>query len=89
TITLILGEEWVERVKRMFEQFVVKTSSGLVEIVMKSSREIESTPGVLDYVYGQLAEHGVNLLETASSWTDTIFVIEEKDLSRAMEAMRF
>lgn len=89
TITLIVSQEWLEKIKRQFAQHIVKSSSGLVEVIIKSDREIEKTPGVLDFVYGRLAEHGVNILETASSWTDTILVIEEKDLQKAMEALRF
>ena len=54
-----------------------------------SAKQIETTSGVISYLYSLLGENNINILETLSCWTDTIFLVEEKDLSRVMEFLRF
>jgi aspartokinase len=41
------------------------------------------------FIFSLFAEFNINIIETMSSWTDTIFVIEEKDIGKVMEIMRF
>ncbi|MBU0661962.1 MAG: ACT domain-containing protein [Candidatus Diapherotrites archaeon] len=89
SVTLITSEDFLEDIKGKFSPFIESSRTGLVEIVLKSGKEIETTPGVVAYVTSLLAERGINILETMSSWTDTLFVIDEKDAAKAMEALKF
>ena len=61
----------------------------MAEVTLKSSEDVEKTPGVMAYLSTLLAENGVNIIETMSTWTDTLFVIEEKDIAKVTGLLRF
>ncbi len=63
---------------------IVKKYENLVEVRVKSPIEIESTPGVVATLYEKIGELGVNITETYSCYTDTIFVIDKRDLTRLL-----
>ena len=79
----------MERIKELFRNKIIKINKNLVEVTVKSSEELEELPGVMAYLYSLFGEKGINIVETMSCWTDTIFVIEEKDLARVMEMLKF
>ncbi|MBI4052977.1 MAG: hypothetical protein HY394_02980 [Candidatus Diapherotrites archaeon] len=87
--TVITSNESSEKISKAFRHAIVSEKKGLVEIIFKTGREIESTPGVVAFLYSRFSENGINIIETLSSWTETLFVIEEKDVQKAMEALRF
>lgn len=89
TVTIVTAEYFMQEAKRRFAPYIESSRSGLVEIMLKSGKEIETTPGVVACIISPLAEHGINVLEMASSWTDTLLVIEEKDAAKAMELLKF
>ncbi len=89
TFTLITSEEFEDLLKNNLGSKLIKIEKNLVEIVIKSSEELESTPGVVAYLYSLFGEYGINIAETTSCWTDTIFVIEKKYLSKAVEVLKF
>lgn len=88
TFTLITSFDVGQKILKYFSQNVVSSKHELVEIIVRTGKEIESTPGVVAYMYGRFAENGVNILETLSSWTETVFVIEENDTLKAMQALK-
>lgn len=88
-ITLISSEEYLGDIKKTFKNMIIKQTCNLVEITLKTSKDIENIPGVLSFLYSLFAEYGINIIETMSCWIDTIFIIEEKDLAKAMEVLRF
>ena len=88
-ITIITSEEFLERIKELFRNKIIKINKDLVEVTVKSSEELEELPGVMAYLYSLFGEKGINIVETMSCWTDTIFVIEEKDLVAVMDMLRF
>lgn len=89
SITIITTDDFSKKVKQVFRNKIVKEYPNLVEVILKSPREIVTTAGVISYIYSLLGENGINVVDTLSSWTDTIFLVEEKDLSRVMEFLRF
>ncbi len=88
-ITIITSSDFAKKVKQVFKNKVIKENMNLVEVILKSPKQIETTSGVISYLYSLLGENDINVVETLSCWTDTIFLIEEKDLSRVMEFLRF
>lgn len=88
-ITLVTSEDFLGEIRKLFRSKIIKENTNLIEITLKSPKEIESTAGVVPYVYSLFGEHGINIVETMSCWTDTLFVIEEKDIAKAMEVLRF
>ncbi len=87
-ITLITSDDFAEEVRETFKA-IVSERIGLAEIIIKSPEEIEDTSGVIAYLYSRMAQHGINIIESMSCWTDTLFVIDEKDIARTMEVLRF
>ena len=57
--------------------------------MFKSAKEIESQLGVIAYLCGLFAENGVNIVEFLSCWTDTLFVINTKDVAKTLTFLRF
>ena len=88
-ITIITSDDFTKNIKKSFKNKIIKENRNLVEVILKSPKQIETTAGVISYLYSLLGENGINVYETLSCWTDTIFLIEEKDLSRVMELLRF
>ena len=88
-ITIITSDDFAIKARQLFKNKIMKENKNLVEIILKSPKEIETTSGVISYLYSLLGENGINVYETLSCWTETIFLVEEKDLSRIMELLRF
>ena len=88
-ITIIASDEFAVKTKQAFRNKILKESRDLVEVILKSPKQIETTAGVISYLYSLLGENDINVYETLSCWTDTIFLIEEKDLSKVMALLRF
>jgi len=89
SIIIITSEDFLVEIRKLFKNKIINEQSSLVEIILKSPKEIETTSGVVPYLYSLFGEHGINIIETMSCWTDTLFVVEEKDISKAMELLRF
>lgn len=89
TITLITASEFLEQIKRLFKNKILRITENLAEINLKSSEELEKTPGVIAYLATLLAENGINIVETMSTWTDTLFVVSENDIAKVMSVLKF
>mgnify|MGYP001159448261 FL=1 len=89
TITVITSYEFLSFVKRLFKNKIIKINENLAEVILKSSKDMEKTLGVIAYLSTLLAENGINIIETMSTWTDTLFVIDEKDIAKVMGLLRF
>ena len=81
--------DFSKKIKQIFRNKILKENKNLVEVILKSPKQIETTTGVISYLYSLLGENGINIYETLSCWTDTIFLIEEKYLSRVVELLMF
>ena len=88
-ITIIASDEFAVKIKQAFRSKILKESKELVEVILKSPKQIETTSGVISYLYSLLGENDINVYETLSCWTDTIFLIEERHLSKVMSLLRF
>lgn len=87
--TLIFSEKYLEGAKKIFKKNIIKTLNGLAMITIKSPEAIESTPGVISYLYSIFGEHGINIIHNTSCWNETIFVILEDDITKTMKFLRF
>ena len=84
-----ISEKYLEDLNKLFERDIIKISKNLAMITIKSPEGLEGTPGVVSYLYSIFGEHGVNIVETMSCWTDTIFVVEENDIPAVMKFLKF
>lgn len=87
--TLILSEKYLDELKSVFEKSIIKISKNLAMITIKSPKDLENTPGVISYISSIFSERGINIVETLSCWTDTIYVISEDDISTVMNFLKF
>ncbi len=87
--TIITSEKYFEDLKILFNNSIIKTSKNLVMITVKHPEDMENTPGVVAYISSIFSEHGVNIVEIMSCWTDTIIVISENDISTVIKFLKF
>jgi len=80
-ITIIADEKLKnEVVNAVGRENVLKVRQDLVEITVKSPALITETSGVFAFLASNLAENNVNVVETVSCYTDTIFIVSESDM---------
>jgi len=89
SITVITSQEFLPEIKKTFKNSIIKINKDLVAVILKSPENIENLPGVVAFTYSLLADNSVNLVESMSCWTDTIFVVNEKQIAKVMEVLRF
>ena len=87
--TIIISEKHLEDLEKIFEKNIINVSKNLAMITIKSPEDLETTAGVMSYLYSIFGEHGINIVETMSCWTDTIFVISEDDIPIVMKFLKF
>jgi hypothetical protein len=88
-ITIITEEENKDLVHKYFKGFIIKEKKDLVQLVLKSPPALEDIPGVMSYLYSLFGEFGINIVETMSCWTDTMFIISRNDLEKALDVLKF
>ena len=88
-ITVITAEEFLETIRKYFKNKIIVENTNLAEITIKSPKEIEEVPGTYAYLCSLFGENNINIVETLSCWTDTIFLIDEKDTGKVMGLLRF
>ena len=88
-ITIITSEDFFDVMKKNFRNKIILENKNLVEITIKSPEEMETTPGAFAYLCSLFGENNINIVETLSCWTDTIFLIDEKDTGKVISLLRF
>jgi hypothetical protein len=86
-VTIVTNDEYAAVVRQLCGRDLVKISSRLVQVTLLFDKRIETTPGVLAYIFGLLADAKVNILEEMSCWTDVMLMISEDDLTKTLEAL--
>jgi len=86
-ITIVLEEEKLQILKSLRAYEIVDSKNKLGIISIRSTTKMLRTPGFLMYVYEKLASNGVNVEETTNSYTDTIIVVDEKQLDLSFHAL--
>ncbi|MFM1848609.1 MAG: hypothetical protein RL417_2083 [Pseudomonadota bacterium] len=86
-ITIISNSDYVSDLKEAFRGKIKKINEDLAQLTMIFDEKIETTPGVVSFIYGLLADNSINVWEEMSCWTDLMVIIEEKDAARAMRVL--
>ncbi len=87
-LTIVTRQEYITRLESLFGDDLVESKRSLAGIFVKSPPEIASTSGVLARLSGLLAAEGINVVEMMSSHVETMFLVEERDCLRGVEAIR-
>ncbi len=88
-ITVVTTEDFIDLINKYFKNKIILENRNLAEITIKSPKEIETTPGTYAYLCSLFGENNINIVETLSCYTDTIFLIKEGDVGKAMNLLRF
>ncbi len=88
-ITVITAEDFLDLIKRYFRNKIILENRNLAEIIIKSPEEIETTPGAYAYLASLFGENNINIVESLSCFTDTIFLVKEQDAGKVINLLRF
>lgn len=66
---------------------VLRIHENCAMIVIRSPEDLEITPGVVAFLTSLLAEQNINIIEFISCWTDTVIVVERKDILKTYEIL--
>jgi len=80
--TIVVAREDKDRVLRSIGKPLDVIDDQSV-VILVSPREIVETPGVVAYITGFLARHGINITQVISSYVDTLLVMSTGDATRA------
>ena len=87
-VTIIADRSLKNRITDTVGRFnVIKIREDLVEIAVKSPERIVNTSGVIAYLITNLSDAGINIEETVSCHTDTIFIVKESDMINAYSVL--
>ncbi len=89
SITLMISQNFDDEVKKIFKGKTLSNSHKNAVMIIKSPESIENVSGVLAYVSGLFHDNDVNIIESLSCWTDTIFIVKEDDVAKVMKFMQF
>jgi len=87
--TLITQDKYKKQIKEQFKNNLIKNSENLVLINLKTAETVEKIIGVVSYITSLFAENNINIIEILSCYRDNLFIIDEKDLSKALEFLKF
>ena len=88
-ITIITNMEYVETIETQLRSNLLKSRRNLAQLTMIFDRRLETTSGVMFFIFGLLAERGINVFDEVSCWTDVVLVIEERALASALDVLQF
>ncbi|WP_456475877.1 ACT domain-containing protein, partial [Candidatus Pyrohabitans sp.] len=87
-LTIVTRQGHIAKLEELFGDELIESKRSLAGIFVKSPPEIVSTSGVLARLSSLLAAEGINVVEMMSSYVETIFLVEERDCLRGIEAIR-
>ncbi len=87
-VTIITDKMLKDRIMDTLGRFnIIKVRDDLVEIAVKSPEAIVDTSGVIAYLINNLSDAGINIEETISCHTDTIFVVSKDSMIDAYSVL--
>lgn len=84
---VVTNEEYLQLLKETFGSGIKRITKRLVQITMIFDERLETTSGVVAYLYRLFSGNNINILEEMSCWTDVMIVVDEKDTARAMQIL--
>lgn len=88
SLTIITDEGFHDDLAELIgDEALIKSRTGMVEINLRSPEVIEDVPGILAFVTSTLSDRGINFVEVISCYKDTMFVVEQDDLSETFDVL--
>ncbi len=86
-VTLLIDQERLEDAKRLLGDRPKNENSGIASIGVQYNEKYNRIPGMLYQVIQQFAFQSINLLEIASTHTEFIFYVPQKDAHLAFDTL--
>jgi len=87
-ITLIFDQKLHKKVRgKLADAVILEEGYDYAAIIVQSPPLITRTPGCVINFYNQIARRHVNIEDTVSCYTDTIIVVQMKDVGRAFTGL--
>lgn len=86
-IVMICKEDAAKEYEKKYKKYLIDHKKDLVALTLISPKKIIETPGVLAFILNKFAKNNLNIIELIGCYTDTTFVIERKDLFKAMDLL--
>lgn len=87
-ITVITKEQHFDFLQTLFGEEILAKAKALAGVVVKSPEEIATTPGVISRLTSVISAEGINIVEMLSSYSETFFVVAERDALKCINAIR-
>ncbi len=88
---LKLKHSWIvfssKKYEKQLSALSFKKHLNVTKILIQSPPSIEDTLGVLGKIVNNFSNQGINIIEFISCWTNTLILIETKQLSTAMKVL--
>jgi len=86
-ITIIAREEDYSEMAHKYMHTILDKKKELAELIIISQKNADIIPGFSSFVAGLLASAGINIFTTLGSYTEDIFIIDNKDISKALDVL--
>ena len=87
-ITLIFDQNLYNEIYSQFNaREVLDKRQKLAAVILRSPKDLVSTPGCLLNFVSAISRKGINIEETLSCFTDTIFILNMNDVSKGFAAL--
>lgn len=90
TFTIVLSKSAFNHILNILNknnERAIEIKTGLSLITIHSTKEIIETPGVINIIYQTLADNGINIEDTTSSYMDTLLLVSNKDAGKAFNVL--
>jgi len=83
-ITIVISQKHLDEVKKIIKgEKLLNLENNLVSLTLRLSKDFLLTQGVMSVATRKLAWENINIFENISTMTELIFIISEKDSSKA------
>lgn len=87
TVTIVVAREDANQLLEQLKDQVEDVVDGQSVVILVSPKEIVRTPGVIAFITGYLAKHGINITQIISCHLDTLIVLDSKDATKAYHVL--
>lgn len=88
-LTIVASQKHLEKIKAALKgEKILNIEKNLVSITIIMGKDFLYTPGALSTITRKLAWENINIFENISTMTELIFIISEKDATRAYQALQ-
>jgi hypothetical protein len=88
-ITVVIPQKYMKKVREILKgEKIVNEEKDLVSLTLTLTKEFFTTPGIIALASRKLSWENINIFENISTMTELIFIISEKDATRAYTAFK-